>query len=1264
MLFSIRARRADRRDKWCGVFSANHHLCQRKEFYFLFTMSSSRVSEYELYYSSDDCSSTHNEPLLDGYDGPKFDHDQDRDHAHGIVDQPQLDHQIGMLKRVLCAERSRNETQRHNYEAMCKQLIDLQQDYLQLQTDLVDGLTTCKQIKSTKNHELTSLNDCVRDKDSQICRIHKELRQARQRLEQVKAAKLELGTEHELRIESMRKANELDGQQHAERMAELERQLAAQKERHLATVDVWQRRCDEQSREHSEQVNQLRATIDTLRQQQATLEDAQARDQHANEYRQHNAELERQVEHLRNIIACQQNELDATKCRVEQLFGDQSVIDEHVVDELARCHVQLSEYKQSVTTLVATIGELDDTNNELRQTLKRDNERLQCLEEMQREREREMQLQMSRMRRLSDSSVAEWQTKWRQLSENKVHLTTQLSECQATIERLRAQTVQQQHQKSPSTCCDQHDLETDKRQVNELSRKVDSLNASWHAQCNQLACKQRQLDRLRKELIASNDSINDMRLKVSAAETAHGEACAALARLEQELRKHHALADELRTQVNQSRADTQLAQAELEQARAEASRCRLQLIRERELNETKGSCRQHGLPSAISTTKADRMQMQSSTSRYKRYAKKLRKYVHYMRKTHSYVCDPSECAYEVKFAPDESIATTPPSELDVEKDNQIKDELHHCDSIDYVDHNETVARKSASLPSQGVEHTAKAAAAASVVPTTTGLPKRRLHIKRTGRALVHDVTVSPDLVSDIPNGTSFEHEDCNDDSISEHQAIVHNTVVERYTPTPAPRPSKRLMHHQLQLQLQQHEHQRRQYQYRSEQDNHAHVVVGSSQRFVSFEPTHNVISKEHDMCRSSSSTAPSSTEPVPVQVQVQLPLQHRQRQRYRQCTTMDTHTSKPSIQVSQSMSQLNSMARILPTRGPGGGGGGAGNSSVLLLRRPSRPTGQRMVAPRLSLLGREMHTKKRTTRNAQYTRYQMRCRSFLEQPRTCLAYSYHFLLFIMVFACLVLSVFATIDEYEAEASRALFHMEIIMVNWFTIEFIVRCWSSGCRSRYQGWLGRLRFIRSPFCVIDIMVILASAVVLLAGSSGQIFAASALRGLRFFQILRMVRMDRRGGTWKLLGSVVYAHRQELITTVYIGFLGLIFSSFLVYLAEKDINEKYNSFADALWWGVITLCTVGYGDTVPITWCGKIIASCCALLGISFFALPAGILGSGFALKVQQQQRQKHMIRRRVPAATLIQSLWRCYAADEDSLSTATWKIHQVQLASPAS
>ncbi|KAL8557953.1 hypothetical protein ACOMHN_064185 [Nucella lapillus] len=260
-------------------------------------------------------------------------------------------------------------------------------------------------------------------------------------------------------------------------------------------------------------------------------------------------------------------------------------------------------------------------------------------------------------------------------------------------------------------------------------------------------------------------------------------------------------------------------------------------------------------------------------------------------------------------------------------------------------------------------------------------------------------------------------------------------------------------------------------------------------------------------------------------------------------------------------------------------------------------------------------------------------------------------------------------------------MEVVMLGWVTVEFVVRLWSAGCRSRYQGLAGRLKFLRRPLCVIDMVLILASTTTLVVGSTQQQFATSVISGLRFFQILRMVRMDRRGGTWKLLGSVVWAHRQELVTTLYIGTLGLIFSSYFVYLAEKDAPRpppphasregvkddtppKFSNFADAIWWGVVTLCTVGYGDVVPTTWGGKVIASFSAVLGISFFALPAGILGSGFALKVQQQQRQKHLNRRRVPAAELIQCLWRCYAADEYSMSVATWKPHLTPCPSPTS
>ncbi|XP_011896604.1 PREDICTED: potassium voltage-gated channel subfamily KQT member 1 isoform X5 [Cercocebus atys] len=245
------------------------------------------------------------------------------------------------------------------------------------------------------------------------------------------------------------------------------------------------------------------------------------------------------------------------------------------------------------------------------------------------------------------------------------------------------------------------------------------------------------------------------------------------------------------------------------------------------------------------------------------------------------------------------------------------------------------------------------------------------------------------------------------------------------------------------------------------------------------------------------------------------------------------------------------------------------------------------------------------------THVQGRVYNFLERPTGWKCFVYHFAVFLIVLVCLIFSVLSTIEQYAALATGTLFWMEIVLVVFFGTEYVVRLWSAGCRSKYVGLWGRLRFARKPISIIDLIVVVASMVVLCVGSKGQVFATSAIRGIRFLQILRMLHVDRQGGTWRLLGSVVFIHRQ------------------------------------------VTVTTIGYGDKVPQTWVGKTIASCFSVFAISFFALPAGILGSGFALKVQQKQRQKHFNRQIPAAASLIQTAWRCYAAENPDSST--WKIY---------
>ncbi|XP_077581027.1 potassium voltage-gated channel subfamily KQT member 3 isoform X2 [Stigmatopora nigra] len=315
--------------------------------------------------------------------------------------------------------------------------------------------------------------------------------------------------------------------------------------------------------------------------------------------------------------------------------------------------------------------------------------------------------------------------------------------------------------------------------------------------------------------------------------------------------------------------------------------------------------------------------------------------------------------------------------------------------------------------------------------------------------------------------------------------------------------------------------------------------------------------------------------------------------------------------------------------------------------------------------------------NARRRRIQNLLYDALERPRGW-ALLYHAFVFLIVLGCLILAVLTTFKEHEKTSAHWLVVLETFAIFIFGSEFALRIWAAGCCCRYKGWRGRLKFARKPLCMLDIFVLMASVPVVAVRNQGNVLATS-LRSLRFLQILRMLRMDRRGGTWKLLGSAIYAHSKELITAWYIGFLSLILASFLVYLVEKDDvtaeasardhpaaqsePQDFDTYADALWWGLITLTTIGYGDKTPKTWAGRLLAGTFALIGVSFFALPAGILGSGLALKVQEQHRQKHFEKRRHPAAGLIQSAWRYYSTNpirEDLI--ATWRFYETVISLP--
>lgn len=190
---------------------------------------------------------------------------------------------------------------------------------------------------------------------------------------------------------------------------------------------------------------------------------------------------------------------------------------------------------------------------------------------------------------------------------------------------------------------------------------------------------------------------------------------------------------------------------------------------------------------------------------------------------------------------------------------------------------------------------------------------------------------------------------------------------------------------------------------------------------------------------------------------------------------------------------------------------------------------------------------------------------------------------------------------------------------FTIEYVVRLWAITANPRFSRPVaGRIRFALTPLALIDLLAILP---LLLPPPSVDARFIRMVRVLRIFRVLKLVRYFR---ALRLLGQVIADRKEELVSIFLVLLILLAISSSLMYLVEhEDQPEVFTSIPATMWWSIVTLTTVGYGDTYPITALGQTIAAIIAILGIGMFALPAGILGAGFveALAAHRSEDPKH-------------------------------------------
>lgn len=217
--------------------------------------------------------------------------------------------------------------------------------------------------------------------------------------------------------------------------------------------------------------------------------------------------------------------------------------------------------------------------------------------------------------------------------------------------------------------------------------------------------------------------------------------------------------------------------------------------------------------------------------------------------------------------------------------------------------------------------------------------------------------------------------------------------------------------------------------------------------------------------------------------------------------------------------------------------------------------------------------------------------------------------FIMVLIAVnVLAVmFETVDTLATRYEEFFYWFEVVSVAIFTAEYLGRVWSCIEDPRFDGPIsGRLKWASQPLAVVDLLAILPFYFAFM-GLYADLRFLRALRLIRFFRLFKLARYS---DAIQAFAIVARSKREDLIISITATGLVWVVASSIMYYIENDAQpEVFSSIPATLWWGVITLTTVGYGDTYPITPLGKVFGAIVALLGIGLVALPASILASGF-------------------------------------------------------